>query len=70
MALQDEADRLAEVARPLRLGIDLEVELHALLPRAAVDVVEDVDGRRHRVVHASAARHAIRAIAIEGAWGP
>ena len=43
----------------LELGVDLEVQLHALLARAAVDVVEHVDRRGHRAVdgHAAGRRH-------------
>ena len=67
---QHGASRSREVLDVCELCVDLEVELHALLARAAVDIVEDVDGRRHRAVDPAPQVTAIRAIAIEGAWGP
>ena len=48
--------QLVVIARvdPLR---DRLIQLHALLSRAAVDVVQRVDGRRHRAVDGQTARH-------------
>ncbi len=50
MALDDRGGDRYEIAILAGFGVDLAIELHALLSRAAVDVVEYVDCRRHRAV--------------------
>ena len=55
--LDDARRRLHQIAVGTRLGVDLAIELHALLARAAVDVVEHVDRGGHRAVHRQTARH-------------
>ena len=46
-----------EIAVRARLHIDRAVQLHALLPCTAVNVVEHVDRRGHRAVDRQAAGH-------------
>ena len=59
MALQDEPAASSRSPVSFELGVDLEVQLHALLARTTMDVVEHVDRRSHRAVdgHAAGRRH-------------